>query len=91
MRYTTYKTVKTIEEKVDIASGKVLETRTLHQECNLKNILRNMGFIFDRSGNNPFYSKALRMQRKGFLLNEVIHEILLQLEESSKLPEGVSV
>lgn len=91
MRYTTYKTIKTIEEKVDVASGKVIETRTLHEESNLKNILRNMDFTFDKSGNNPFYSKALRMQRKGFPLHEVIYKVLLQLEESIKLPEGVTI
>jgi hypothetical protein len=89
MRYTTFKTIKTIEETVEVASGEVLGTRVLHEESNLKNILRNMGFIFDRSGNNPFYSKALRLQRKGLILHEVIHKILLDLEEKIKLPEEI--
>jgi hypothetical protein len=78
MRYKTFKTVKTVKETIDIETGEVLEVQTLHHDTNLKSILRDMGFLFDKSGNNPFYSKVLRLKKKGLPLHEVFHTILLE-------------
>lgn len=87
MRFDKLTITKTVQETVDIATGNIIETKALHQETTLKSILRNMNFLFDKSGNNPYYSKALRLQKKGLALHEVIHKILLELEENIQLPE----
>jgi hypothetical protein len=89
MRFDRFTITKTVKETVDIVTGKVLDVQILHQDTNLKSILRSMGFQFDRNGNNPYYSKALRFQRQGLALHEVIHKILLELEDSIQLPKEV--
>jgi hypothetical protein len=90
MRFNKFTITKTVKETICIATGEVLDVQILHQDTNLKSILRNMGFKFDGCGNNPYYSKALRLQRKGLALHEVIHKILLELEDKIKLQEEVS-
>lgn len=78
--HKTYKTIKTVEEEIDIETGNTVNTMLLHNNTKLREILRSFGFTFDKNGNNTYYSKALALLKKGKPMYKVLQSVLTESE-----------